>query len=232
MFTIARKKDEMQTGRNMQNAVLKRDPDDLQGIADKAVDGLPGRAPMPIFMDYRDVSEKWHGGVYAIGNFDGLHVGHQALIRRTVKIAAQKGRHTSLLTFDPHPRELFDPSASPFRLATLAQKTHELTKNAAELCLNQLFDMDFAALKPSGFVDHVLLRSLRASHVVVGADFRFGRRQSGNVDSLKDMCVRRSIGITVIDQIRIDGQVVSSSLARRLVAEGRISSVAKILGRP
>jgi riboflavin kinase / FMN adenylyltransferase len=189
-------------------------------------------APMPVFPDHRHVSGKWHGGVYAIGNFDGLHVGHQALIRETIRIAAETGAPSAVLTFDPHPRELFDPSALPFRLATSARKTHELNARGTRLCLNQRFDPDFAALKPAEFVDYVLLRSLRAAHVVVGEDFRFGSRQSGNTELLHDLCSPRGIGITVIGQITVGGEVASSSLVRHRIAEGRISETMPLLGRP
>lgn len=189
-------------------------------------------APMPVFPDHRTVPGKWQGGVYAIGNFDGLHIGHRALIRQTLEIAATTGAHPAVLTFDPHPRELFDPSALPFRLADAAWKTQELGRLGTGLCLNQRFDRDFAALAPDAFVDHVLRHSLRASHLVVGADFRFGSRQSGDTTLLAELCAQRGIGITVIDPVRIGGEVASSSLARRLIADGRMADVAAVLGRP
>jgi len=189
-------------------------------------------ATIPVFKDHRDVFGKWHGGVYAIGNFDGLHIGHQALIQETIRIAAETNSPPAIMTFDPHPRELFDPSASPFRLATSLQKMQELAKLGLGLCLNQYFDMNFAKLTPEAFAEQVLMQSLRATHVVVGADFRFGSRQSGNTEILTQLCADLGIGLTVIDQIRVAGNVASSSLIRDLIASGEMSAVANVLGRP
>jgi riboflavin kinase/FMN adenylyltransferase len=196
--------------------------------------GMPRveHVPMPVFQDHRDVSGKWHGGVYAIGNFDGLHIGHQALIQETIRIAAETTSPPAIMTFDPHPRELFDPSAPSFRLATSVQKTQDLARLGMGLCLNQYFDMNFAALTPEAFAEQILMESLRATHVVVGADFRFGSRQSGNTEILTQLCADLGIGLTVIDQIRVAGKVASSSLIRDLIASGEMSAVANVLGRP
>jgi cytidyltransferase-like protein len=190
------------------------------------------QATMPVFKDHREVSGKWHGGVYAIGNFDGLHIGHQTLIQETIRIAAETASLPAIMTFDPHPRELFDPSAPSFRLATSLQKTQDLARLGMGLCLNQHFDMNFAVLKPKEFVERVLMEALRATHVVVGADFKFGSRQSGNTEILKQLCADLGIGVTVIDSIRVDDKVASSSLIRDLVNNGEMLAVADVLGRP
>ncbi|MDE0779527.1 MAG: FAD synthetase family protein [Alphaproteobacteria bacterium] len=187
---------------------------------------------MKIFTDHREVSEKSHGNVYAIGNFDGLHVGHQELLQQTLRISEEMMKRPAILTFDPHPREFFAPSALPFRLATTAQKTRELASLGAGLCLNQNFEKDFSVLTPSEFVRRVLLDSLRAAHLVVGADFKFGYRQSGNTDMLKELCSQLGIGISVVDQIRVGSETASSSLARDHICEGEMSSAANVLGRP
>jgi riboflavin kinase/FMN adenylyltransferase len=193
---------------------------------------LIGNPQMKIFTDHREVSEKLHGGVYAIGNFDGLHVGHQELLQQTLRISEEMTKRPAILTFDPHPREFFAPSALPFRLATTAQKTRELGSLGAGLCLNQSFEKDFSVLTPSEFVRRVLLDSLRAAHLVVGADFKFGYRQSGNTDMLKELCSQLGIGISVVDQIRVGSETASSSLARDHICEGEMSSAANVLGRP
>jgi hypothetical protein len=190
------------------------------------------RAPMPVFMGHHEVSEKWHGGVYAIGNFDGLHIGHQKLIEKTVQVATETSCRPAILTFDPHPRELFDASAVNFRLGTSLQKTRDLANLGTGFCVSQHFDLDFAALTPVEFVDEVLRKSLSASHVVVGTDFKFGCRQAGNTEMLQELCAQRGIGISAIEQIRFGGEVVSSSLIRNLLGKGEMLAAARLLGRP
>ena len=190
------------------------------------------RAPMPVFMGHHEVSEKWHGGAYAIGNFDGLHIGHQTLIEQTVQIAAETCCRPAILTFDPHPRELFDASAVNFRLGTSLQKTRDLASLGTGFCVNQHFDLDFAALTPVEFVEEVLNKSLSASHVVVGTDFKFGCRQAGNTEILKELCAQRDIGVSVIKQIMCEGEVVSSSLIRDLFRKGEMVAASHLLGRP
>lgn len=189
-------------------------------------------SPMPIFMGHHEVSEKWHGGVYAIGNFDGLHIGHQTLIEKTFQVATEMSCRPAILTFDPHPRELFDASGMQFRLGSSLQKTRDLSTMGTGICVNQHFDFDFAALTPVEFVEEVLRKSLLASHVVVGTDFKFGCRQAGNTELLKELCAQRGIGISAIDQVRFGGEVVSSSVIRDLLGKGEMLDAARLLGRP
>lgn len=213
----------------MQNFLIEN-TDQSPNIADAG--GRNQRSPMPVFMGHHELSAKWHGGVYAIGNFDGLHIGHRALIQKTFEVAAELSCRPAILTFDPHPRELFDVSAMQFRLSTSLQKARDLAKLGTSFCVNQNFDLDFAGLTPVEFVEEVLSESLSASHVVVGTDFRFGCRQAGDTEMLKELCAHRGIGISVIEQIRFGGEVVSSSLIRDILGNGEMSSAAKLLGRP
>jgi hypothetical protein len=190
------------------------------------------RAQMPVFIGHQEVSPKCHGGVYAIGNFDGLHIGHQALIEKAIQIAAGTSRRSAILTFDPHPRELFDASAASFRLGNSSQKTRDLADLGTGFCVNQKFDFDFASLTPDEFVEEVISNSLSASHVVVGTDFKFGFRQAGNTEILKELCAHRGIGISILEQVRFGGEVVSSSLIRDLLGKGEVMVAAELLGRP
>lgn len=195
--------------------------------------GAPNeRAPMPVFLGHQEVSRKWHGGVYAIGNFDGLHIGHQTLIEKTIQIAAETSRRPAVLTFDPHPRELLDASAMKFRLSNTLQKTRDLAELGTGFCVSQHFDFDFASLSPEDFVDGVVGISLSASHVVVGSDFKFGCRQAGNTEVLRELCSQRGIGVSVIEQVRSGGEVVSSSLIRDRLGKGEMVAATRLLGRP
>lgn len=203
-----------------------------QVLKSPVIGPAPQVLAMPVFGDHRAVSAKWHGGVYAMGNFDGLHIGHEGLIEAAFRIAARNSRSAALLTFEPHPRELFGVSDAPFRLSNAAQKVRRLASLGTRFCLTQNFDHDFAALSPQQFVDHVLSRSLRASHVVVGPDFCFGQRRAGNVSVLRQLCAAFGIGVTVVEPVAVAGAVASSSLIRALIGEGRMKSAAGILGRP
>ena len=187
---------------------------------------------MKVFTGHHELSTNWHGGVYAIGNFDGLHIAHRALIQKAFQVATEMSSRPAVLTFDPHPRELFDAAAIQFRLSTSSQKMQDLAKLGADFCVNQRFDFDFARLTPVEFVEFVLSGSLSASHVVVGTDFRFGSRQAGNAEILQELCVKQGISISVIDQITFANEAVSSSLIRDHLEKGEMSSAEKLLGRP
>lgn len=227
-FGISRNKSEIQ-GLHMRTSTAKY----LNPLSDAELTHVRNEyAPIPVFMGHHEVSKKWHRGVYAIGNFDGLHIGHQALIEKAIQIAAETSCRPAILTFDPHPRELFDAAAVNFRLGNSLQKTQDLANLGTGFCVNQHFDLDFAALTPVEFVKEVLSKSLSASHVVVGTDFKFGCRQAGNTEILKELCAQRDIGITVLEQIRFEGKVVSSSLIRDLLRKGEMEAASGLLGRP
>jgi riboflavin kinase/FMN adenylyltransferase len=175
----------------------------------------------------------WHGldaadrgASAAMGNFDGVHRGHSAVIDS----ARRPGMALGVVTFEPHPREYFQPEAPPFRLMGPRTRAHRLEKQGVATLFELPFDRTLAELEPDGFVDAVLHNGLGLGHVAVGADFRFGRGRSGTAGDLAALCERRGIGVTVVDLVSNAGQEISSTAIRNALAEGRPRDAAAMLG--
>jgi len=148
---------------------------------------------IPTFDDWRATPAPWKGGAVALGNFDGVHRGHQALLAHTGDRAKALGAPLVALTFEPHPRRFFVPDTGPFRLTLPPAKERLLAQYGVQAVLAQHFDAAFAALSPDAFIDDVLLKGLGARHVVCGYDFTFGARRGGNVEMLREKGGERRI---------------------------------------
>ncbi|WP_341896248.1 bifunctional riboflavin kinase/FAD synthetase [Ferrovibrio terrae] len=171
------------------------------------------------------------GAVAAIGNFDGVHLGHRALIAAVHAQADQAAKPRAVITFEPHPRRFFVPSSPPFRLDALETKARLLDGLGVNATLALSFDATLAAQSPQDFVDHILARDLGLSHVVVGYDFTFGKARAGNTDMLRDLGARHNIGVTVVSA-QGDGEAYSSSRVRSLLEAGDVVTANRLLGRP
>ncbi len=173
------------------------------------------------------------GGVVAIGNFDGVHRGHQAVMAQARDIAAGLGAPVVALTFEPHPRSLFQPDAEPFRLTPLRSKAHHMEELGIDGMVVLHFDRAMAGMRAEDFVTDILVDGLKARHIVVGKDFAFGRGRAGNVDLLKSMAGASGFDVTPAVQIRDeDGSTISSNTIRTFLKEGRPDAAARLLGRP
>ena len=164
----------------------------------------------------------------AIGNFDGVHVGHLEILRRVVELASETGCVPTVLTFHPHPARILAPDRAPKLIVTLEQRLRLFEAAGIAATLVQPFSTHLAALTPREFCNGILIGALGAQCVMVGEDFRFGVRQTGDVDTL------RSFGIEVrpVEEIGLAGVRASSTAIRRLVEEGRVSRARRMLGRP
>lgn len=173
------------------------------------------------------------GGVIAIGNFDGVHLGHRAVIGQARDIARDLGAPVVVLTFEPHPRSLFRPDAPPFRLTSLRVKAHLMEEMGVDGMVVLHFDRALAAMEAEDFVAGILVRDLGARHVVVGEDFAFGRGRKGNVGLLEEMAARCGFAVSPAVQVRDgEGTVISSNTIRAFLKEGDPVAAAKLLGRP
>ena len=181
---------------------------------------------IPVFDQWSRVPAAWQGGVVALGNFDGVHRGHQALLAR----AASMGAPLVALTFEPHPRRFFVPDTGPFRLTLPPAKERLLAEYGVQAVLAQSFDAEFAALAAEAFVDDVLLKGLGARHVVCGYDFTFGARRGGNVEKLREMGQARGLGVTVLDPVMREGEIYSSTRIREALRAGMTREAAELLG--
>ncbi len=166
------------------------------------------------------------GASLAIGNFDGVHRGHMAVLDVARRINAPLG----VLTFEPHPREFFAPDAPPFRLMNAEARAHRLEKLGVEILYEVPFDARLAGLTAEAFVDEVLVAGLGVAHVVVGEDFCFGRGRAGNAALLAEFGAARGFGVTVAELLGGPSGRVSSSAIRTALAEGRPQDAAAMLG--
>src|SRR5260370_1206793 len=172
-----------------------------------------------------------HTSVLAIGNFDGIHLGHQAILRATVERARALGAVSTALTFDPSPRKVLRPESAPLRLSTNVQRMEWFNLLGLEAVVVLPFTLDLARLSPEEFVEQILLRDLRVKAVLVGENFRFGHKQAGDVKLLSELGAKHGFDVVIVPPVVYRGEVVSSTIIRREVAEGDVSHAPRLLGR-
>ena len=168
--------------------------------------------------------------VLTIGNFDGVHLGHQKILRLTAERAREQGLIAAALTFDPHPTRVVAPERAPALMTTPADRIRRFAKLGIETVWVLPFTAETAALAPEEFVARVLVERLRARRIIVGGNFRFGRRQQGDVAMLAELGRRWGFDVETVEPVLAGGQVVSSSRIRKLLAEGKAHAVRALLG--
>lgn len=183
---------------------------------------------MRIVRDYQYTRPGDRGASVAIGNFDGVHLGHQAVIG--LALQAVPTAPLGVLTFEPHPREFFAPDAPSFRLMSAEARTARLEKLGVDVLYQLNFNTAMASLSPREFAERVICKGLGLVNVVVGADFCFGKGRAGTVADLKAFGEEMGFGVTVAELMETDGLVVSSSAIRDALSEGRPRDAAKLLG--
>lgn len=167
----------------------------------------------------------------SIGNFDGVHIGHQAIFREVVRIAVQNGWKPAVLTFDPHPMKVVAPNRAPKLLSALADRCIWMRECGIEHILILPFDHAIAALGPEDFVRRILAGPLDAKAVLVGDNFRFGNRQAGDTQTLRELGRSAGFGAHAIPAVRLRGRAVSSTAIRQCLAGGEVTPAARLLGR-
>jgi riboflavin kinase/FMN adenylyltransferase len=172
------------------------------------------------------------GSVLAIGNFDGIHLGHQAILRAVEQRAAETGCVATALTFDPSPRRVLHADSAPSRLSTNAQRMDWFGVVGLESAVVMPFTLGLARLSPEDFVDQILVRDLQVRVVLVGENFHFGHRQAGDVKLLRELGMRLGFDVVVIPPVFYDGEVVSSTSIRKAISAGDVARAARLLGRP
>jgi riboflavin kinase / FMN adenylyltransferase len=177
------------------------------------------------------------GCALTIGNFDGVHRGHQAMIALLKNEAAHRGVPSCVVTFEPHPRDFFatragQPDLAPARIATLRDKLTELERCGIDQAVVLPFNARLASLSPQAFVDQVLIQSLGARYVLVGDDFRFGAQRAGDYAFLDAAGQRQCFDVARMQSYEVHGLRVSSSAVREALHQGRMQDAAKLLGRP
>jgi riboflavin kinase/FMN adenylyltransferase len=186
---------------------------------------------MRVLRHYTDVPAEALGAVVAIGNFDGIHRGHQAVIGAAARIATATPAPLAVLTFEPHPRGYFDPAGAAFRLTPLRSKAHQVEALGADFLFVLHFDKALAAMPAREFVSEVLVHGIAARHLVVGYDFVFGHKRLGDTELLAELAVEHGIALEVVAPVAQAGEVFSSSRIRQALQNAEPRLAAALLGR-
>jgi riboflavin kinase/FMN adenylyltransferase len=167
-----------------------------------------------------------------IGNFDGVHVGHQTMLARLKDAAREGGLVPCAMTFEPHPREFFAPDQAPTRLTSLREKLELLARHEIEMAYVMRFDYRFAQIAAVDFIERILVRGAGVRYLLIGDDFRFGARRSGDLNVLKAHAPRLGYVVEAMTSVVVDGERVSSTAIREALAAGKLARAARLLGRP
>ncbi|MCB5190407.1 bifunctional riboflavin kinase/FAD synthetase [Methylobacillus arboreus] len=181
---------------------------------------------MQIFRHFHQAAN--HPLAVAIGNFDGVHLGHQALLQRLIEVAATQGLKSAVMTFEPHPREFFAPERAPTRLTSLREKLELFAEAGVDYVYVCHFNRRFAAITVEAFMQDILRNALDARAILVGEDFRFGAGRQGGMEDF----VTAGFNLQSQPQVNLDGERVSSTAIREALAQGRLVEAARLLGRP
>ncbi|RIK72565.1 MAG: bifunctional riboflavin kinase/FAD synthetase, partial [Planctomycetota bacterium] len=187
---------------------------------------------MPIIRHLEQLPASARGGAVAIGNFDGVHLGHRRIVERLLQRADEVGGPAIVFTFDPHPAMLLRPDECPPPLTWTERKAELLKELGVDRIVAFHTDDAFLQLSAREFFDRIVVGALAARAMVEGPNFFFGHNREGNVELLRALTAARGITLDVVEPVSLDGQLVSSSRIRRLVAAGDVSAAARMLTRP
>lgn len=196
-----------------------------------AIDGMEAMTTFRRIQDRDRLPDGLKGAVLAIGNFDGVHRGHQAVLGRALELAAEKSRPTIALTFEPHPRSVFNPDKPVFRLTPAPMKAKILETLGFDAVIEYPFNREFAARSADDFVHSIIMDWIGASDVVTGFDFHFGKGRQGGPAFLLEAGGRNGFGVSLVDAFRDENAaVISSSRIRDCLAAGDVAEAAGLLG--
>ncbi len=186
---------------------------------------------MKIYSDLADIESPFYRAALTIGNFDGVHLGHQALFRKVVEISRRTGGDKVALTFHPHPMKVLRPDNPPKLISTLEQKVELIMASGIDHLVCLPFTREFARTTASDFVEDILWRRLGVLDLVVGYDYACGRGREGDIEFLKRQGELLGFRVHVVPPVSVDGKIVSSTAIRELVKQGQMREVRKMLGR-
>jgi len=186
---------------------------------------------MRIIRGIKNTTEKFPNPVLTLGNFDGVHLGHQAIFKKVVERARESGGTAIAFTFEPHPLKVLAPERSPMLLNTFHGKMKLFEAAGIQVVICADFTLEFAQQNPGDFARRVLVEKIGVKEVYVGYDYAFGKGREGSIDSLKAIGAELGFIVGAVDAVQVGGAVVSSSLVRDLVSSGRLEEVYPYLGR-
>ncbi|MFN3739645.1 MAG: bifunctional riboflavin kinase/FAD synthetase [Thermodesulfovibrionales bacterium] len=179
-----------------------------------------------------DIKEPPVRTVLTIGNFDGVHIGHQKIIKEVVSSAKRLKGTPVVMTFDPHPLRYLQPEKEFYLLTLCDEKAKIIEKLGVQILLCVKFDQSFASLEPEEFIKKILVDKLAIKEIIIGKDYRFGKAKKGDVNLLKREGKKYGFKVEVVNPVKIKGEIVSSSIIRSLIKKGEIKKVIDFLGRP
>ncbi|WP_303722851.1 riboflavin kinase [Malonomonas rubra] len=186
---------------------------------------------MEIYTSLYQLPDGLRSSVITLGNFDGVHLGHQGLFRELIKKSRQHNCTSTVFTFSPHPLKLLAPEKAPLLLSTLEEKRLLISASQVERLIEAPFTREFAQMSPVQFVDDLLVKRLKIKCLIVGYNYAFGCERRGNIEFLKQRGREKGFEVMVIPPIGGDGPAFSSTRIRQMVAAGQIAEVAQLLGR-
>ena len=187
---------------------------------------------MEIFHGISDLSRDFTRPVLTLGNFDGVHRGHQAILKLVIDRARVLGGESILYTFEPHPRRVLQAESDLRLLDTFEQKVETLEKLGLDAVIAEPFDLEFARVDPERFIGHYIHEGIRPVEVYVGYDFHFGRDREGSMRMLTERAPYLGFSVTVVPEVQVEGRDVNSTRIRELLAAGEVEEASLLLGRP
>lgn len=185
---------------------------------------------MDVFRDIGSVHGALRGASICLGNFDGVHLGHQALFATAITHAKRRGARAAALTFEPHPAKVLAPALAPRQLSPLPLKLQLMERLGLDAAVVHPFDRGFAARTPAEF-EALLLDELHVGEVVVGFDYTYGKARGGTVETLRLACAARGAAFSVVPKVTVDGLPASSTKVRELLLDGKVEAAARLLDR-
>ena len=193
---------------------------------------LPGHSHLMLIRDLQSIPSSLRRGAVAIGNFDGVHQGHARIVERLRAMAAKVGGAAIVFTFDPPPAALLRPQKAPPPLTTVARKAELLAALGVDAVIVYPTDLALLKLSPEAFFDEIVMRQLAARALVEGPNFFFGHNRAGTIDVLRALSAAADVELEVVEPVMIDGEPVSSSRVRQLIAVGEVAAASRLLTRP
>ncbi len=187
---------------------------------------------MLLITELKGLQQRFTNSIITLGNFDGLHLGHQELIRMVISRAKETGALSMVVTFRPHPLKILCPEKCPPLISIYEEKIRLIEDLGIDVLVKIPFSLEFAGMTPEAFVKEVLCGMLGAKEIFVGANYRFGRERKGTVQTLRDLGRECGFAVREVGQISLDGEVISSTQIRHLLKDGEVGQAARLLGRP